>query len=183
MSFMVHSLTTLLYHPCQAIGGREPQWVTRERAHLEETMAVRLTTDAELLKEHYEMDHHKSFAADIAVRMHRWRGRVSVPKTISLAASGINPDLRQKLICIFYRLDQHGAGSLTFEQLHSFAEDGILAHEHLVMAVDTTGKITATEWLDAWENRGHSEAEIREFVATADAKLDELDELDRSQAS
>eukprot|EP01046_Picozoa_sp_COSAG06_P050928 COSAG06_NODE_8190_length_2244_cov_2.294639_2_plen_183_part_00 len=167
-------LTPSLDCLCQTIDGREPEWVTRERAKLEDSMAVRLTSDADLLKENYDLHHHKALLdVDIALRMHLWKGRVSKPKTVSLAATSINPELRKRLVDIFYSLDQTKAGALTSEQLHSFAEDGILAMEHLTMDVDETGRVTMTEWLDGWENRGHSDEEIREFVESAEVKIKE----------
>lgn len=156
----------LVRYITQSARPEEPEWISVSKARLARHLQDRLTTDDQIAKRKHEMSNFKSRALGWSPA---WIARRVAAKAASLAGGNLPPAVRSSLIRLFYRLDTNCPGTLSFRELQDAHEAGVIDEQCMKCDADESGLV---EWLDGWENRGHTVAEIESMLQRASRALD-----------
>ena len=142
----------------------EPEWISQTKAHLAQRMSDRLRTDDDIARRQNALIQfqHVSLgwtAAYIAKKVKA--------KHASQAGTQLCPHNRRNLVKLFYDLDVNASGTLSPDELLEIHEAGVLPVDCMSYDTDENGLISVVEWLDGWQNRPHTVAEMAEIIVEA----------------
>lgn len=148
----------------------EPEWISQTKAHMATRVRERMRTDAEIARDKNEMENFRKRQMGWSAG---WVARKVKAQAASNAGTGLDPAVRSQLVKLFYTIDVNASGTLSPDELQAINEAGVLHDDCMSYDTDDNGLVSVVEWLEGWQNRAHTEDEIRTFVQAAHTVIDQ----------